>query len=212
MMTKLGKVVRFSKSKYFSYVDVTNQPKWEESKTIHSFATNVYLLNKEKTQILRHKKVGNSFDAGLGYLKEGDVQSIGSIFAVGIDGGIYLLKSDLSLVKLFRTPTYRLESIVLNNLPRNYDIDPTANNKVDIFVRKDLNYVYMLLENRILVFEPNTKRYQDVKNLTYVGQIEGKGFEIKDFYVEKDGLMQVVTATGVYKLEFEINEGTLIVR
>jgi len=88
-----------------------------------------------------------------------------------------------------------LESIVLNNLPKNYDKDPTKNNRVDIYARQDLNYVYMLLENKILVFQPNSKRYQDVKNLTYKGQVEGKGFNIKDFYVESDGTIDVLSDT-----------------
>jgi len=115
-------------------------------------------------------------------------------------------------VKVFRTPSYRVESIVLNKLPKNYDRDPTKNNKVDLIARQDLNYVYMLLENKILIFEPNTKRYQDVKSLNYLGQVEGKDFQIQDFYVDSDGTLFVLSDTGLYKMNFEVNEENLIVR
>lgn len=212
LMTKLGKVVRFARGNFFSYVDVTDQPTWEQSNSIDSYATNIYLLNKERTQILRHKKVGTKFDAGFPYLSEEDALTFGKISALAVDGGIYVLKGDLSLVKIFRTPTYRVESIVLNKLPKNYDRDPTKNATVEIYARQDLNYVYMLLDNKILVFEPNSKRYQDVKSLTYIGQIEGKWFDIQDFSVDKDGIVFVLSDTGLYKMDFEINEGNLIVR
>jgi hypothetical protein len=212
LMTRLGKVVRFSRGNFFSYVDVTNQPTWDESMSIDSYATNIYLLNKEKTQILRHKKVGTKFDAGFPYLSEEDAATFWKIAALTVDGWIYILKWDLSLVKVFRTPSYRVESIVLNKLPKNYDRDLTKNTAVEIYARQDLNYVYMLLENKILVFEPNSKRYQDVKSLTYLGQIEGKWFDIKDFSVDKDGIVFVLSDTWVYKMDFEINEGSLVVR
>jgi len=92
IMTKLGKVVKFSRGNFFSYADVTDQPSWEGSPSIDSYATNLYLLNKERNQIYRHREVGTSFDAGYPYLSEEDSASIGSILALGIDGGIYILK------------------------------------------------------------------------------------------------------------------------
>lgn len=212
LMTKLGKVVRFARGNFFSYVDVIDQPSWEESNSIDAYATNIYLLDKEKNQLYRHRKVGNSFDAGFPYLSEEDAKSIGTILATAIDGGIYFLKGDLSLIKVFRTPSYRVEGIVLNKLPKNYDRDPLQNNKVDMIARQDLNYVYMLLENKVLIFEPNTTRYQDVKSLNYLGQVEGKDFEIRDFYVDSDGTVLVLSDTSLYKMSFEVSDENLIVR
>gem|GEM_PF-2821307 len=75
--------------------------------------------------------------------------------SVAIDGGIYILKRDLSLVKLFVSPKYRLESIILNNLPKNYDREDD-NENISIYTANNLNYFYILLGNRVLVFEPNT--------------------------------------------------------
>jgi hypothetical protein len=55
---------------------------------------------------------------------------------------------------------------MLNNLPSNYNIE--LDEKVIIKANINLNYVYILLNNKIWVFNPNTKRYQDTKSLTYV--------------------------------------------
>jgi hypothetical protein len=45
----------------------------------------------------------------------------------------------------------------------------------------------MLVKNKIFIFQPNTIRYQDVKSLEYLGQVEGKDISIEDFYVDNDG-------------------------
>jgi hypothetical protein len=98
------------------------------------------------------------------------------------------LKLDGSIVKLFRSPEYRLESLLINNLPKNYDFQNLdGDNLPSLRARANLQYVYMLLDNRILIFSPNTSNYRDVKSLNYIGQIEGKDIIIQDFYVDNDG-------------------------
>jgi hypothetical protein len=81
-----------------------------------------------------------------------------------------MLKNNLTLVKFFRSPKYRLESMVLNKLPKNYTLE--NNSRVKLFTRPNLSYVYLLLNNKIWIFEPNTKVASDTKSLTYIGQIE----------------------------------------
>jgi hypothetical protein len=80
------------------------------------------------------------------------------------------LKNDLSLLKLFTAPKYELETITLNKLPKNYKSMSPSNST--IITRDDLNYIYIYVNNTIFVFNPSSKRYQDVKSLTYIGQIE----------------------------------------
>lgn len=212
LMTSSWKVVNFAKNNYFSYVDVTGQDAWDESPLIDSFGTNVYLLNKEQNQVLRHKKFSNGYGQWQGYLKADDSETIWGILSIAIDGGIYILKKDLSMVKLFRSPTYRLESLVLNNLPKNYDIEEWKQHMTEVKARANLNYVYMFLNNKILIFKPNTNRYQDTKSLDFIGQIEGRDFVIKDFYINNDGNLMILWDDWVYKMNFEISDGRLIVR
>ena len=212
LMTASWKVVNFAKNNFFSYLDVTGQDKWDESPIIDSYLTNIYLLNKEENQIIRHKKSGNGYAEWSDYLKDEDSETIGGILSLAIDGGIYILKDDLSVVKLFRSPTYRLESLLLNNLPKNYDIDEGKRDIVQIKARNNLNYVYMYLNHKILIFKPNTNRYQDTKSLDFIGQIEGRDFVIKDFYVNNDGDLMILWDDGVYKMNFEVSDWRLIVR
>lgn len=213
LVTQSGKIVEFSKTKIFSYVDVKNQTTWEKSPIIDSYADNLYLLSDTGNQILRHKRSGESYDAGIAYLSDADATDIGNILSLAVDGWIYILKQDGSIVKLFRSPQYRLESMNLNNLPRNYDFrDIDLQNPPEIKTALNLKYVYMLLQDRILVFQPNSLRYQDVKSLKYLWQIEGKDIVIEDFYVENDGQIFIATSTGVYKAEFDIVEDKLILK
>jgi len=213
LMTYEGKVVNFAKNNYFSYLDVADQPIWDKSTLISSYGSNLYLLSDEGNQILRHKKQGNSYDAWVSYLKDEDAASVWKILSLAIDGGIYILKSDGSVVKLFRSPEYRFEWIVLNNLPRNYDFKKTTIDKApSLRARANLRYVYMLFDNKVLVFQPNTTRYQDVKSLNYIGQIEWKDIIIEDLHVDNDGEIFVAAEWWVYRMEFDISEDELIVK
>lgn len=212
LMTQAGKVVNFAKNNYFSYADVLDQATWEKSPLMYSYSTHLYLLSDSQSQILRHKKQGTNYKAGESYLTDVDAASIGKILSIAIDGGIYILKQDGSLLKLFRDPKYRLESLVLNKLPKNYNFPPTSEKKPSLRAKADLKYIYMLLDNKILVFQPNTNRYQDVKSLLYLGQIEGKDTVIEDFHVENDGELTVASQSGVYKVKFEVIEDRVVLR
>jgi hypothetical protein len=211
LLTQLAKIVNFSKSGFFQYIDTLGQKTWQESSDIDSFLTNIYLLNKEQNQITKHKKVGDNYDTGTPFLKLDDSKNIGKILSIGVDGGMYILKNDLSILKVFSSPKYRVESILINKLPKNYIIEGTPEN-IKIKTRGDLAYVYILLNNKIWIFQPNTKLFQDTKSLMYVGQIEGKQSKIRDFYVSHDGLILTLTETWLYTLKFEISNNKVIIR
>jgi len=53
---------------------------------------------------------------------------------------------------------------MLNKLPENYKLE---NNKVNLVVRNNLTFIYMYLNNKIWIFEPNTKVFTNTKSLTY---------------------------------------------
>lgn len=115
------------------------------------------------------------------------------------------------MIKAFSSPKYRLEKLIINKLPKNYAVEGNEND-VELKIRQELSYVYLLLNNKIWVFKPNTTRYTDTKSLTYLGQIEGSKFKIKDFYVGKDGQIDILNSDGVYRLDFEVSDDKLIVR
>lgn len=213
LMTRLWKVVNFARNNFYSYLDVANQPTWEKSPIISSYASNLYLISDSWSQILRHRKLGDMFSEWDSYLSDGDAATVKQIYSLAIDGGIYILQEDGTILKLFREPEYRLESILLNKLPKNYsfwNINPE--NLPSLEARADLTYVYMLLHNRVLVFKPNSPRYQDVQSLNYIWQIEWKNIIIEDFYVDNDGEVFVAGQEWVYKISFDVVEDKIILK
>lgn len=211
LLTNFSKVIIFTSNWYFAFSDVTWQATWEKAKEIDSYWQNIYLLWKQENQILKHSKNWNKFDLAKPYLKSEDLKQIWEILSIAIDWGFYILKKNLSVVKFYSNPKYRLEKIVLNKLPKNYKIEK-ENSRIELKANNTINYVYILLNNKIWVFDTNTKNYNDTKSLTYVWQIEWKNYTIKDFYVNYDWEIILLNKEWVYKLNFEISDDRVILR
>lgn len=207
--TKKSRVVRFLKDWSFKYINVLWQQTWEWSEIVESYNWNIYMTNKDANQVYKHTPSLWSFTAGTQYLNEWDSKNIKKILSIWIDGWIYILNSELKLLKFFSNPKYRLESIILNKLPENYKLEW---GEVNLVTRNNLNYVYLYLNNKIWILEPNTRVFSDTKSLTYKWQIEGKNEIIKWFYIPRDWEIDVLTENGIYKINFEIKDGKLIVR
>lgn len=210
ILTEQSKVVNFTTNGFFRYVDSVGQTSWEKMTQVESFGQNIYTINNAGNQIVKHTRNGDNFNAGIPYLKDEDAAAIWNILSIGIDGGIYILKKDLSIVKVYASPKYRMENILINKLPKNYTVE--ENSPVVLKTRQELSYVYLLMNNKIWVFKPNSKSYLDTKNLTYIGQIEGKTAKIKDFYIAHDGELLVLNEKWIYKLTFEVSDTKLLLR
>ena len=210
LLTSLSKIVKFNKSWYFSYMDVTWQQTWEKAKEISSYAQNIYLTWKEDNQIYKHPIHGSSFKTWEWYLKEDDLTQIWKIRSIAIDWAFYILKEDLSIIKFYSYP-YRIEKLIINKLPKNYDIED-ENSIIDLKARFDLKYVYLLMNNKIWIFQPNTTNSKNTKSLTYIGQIEWDKNEIKDFFINHDWEIIILNKKGLYKINFEISDDRLLIR
>lgn len=208
LLTNTSKIVKFTKNWYFSFVNVVWQTKWEDMKKISWYSTNLYSLWIDN-QINKHSQTWNDFKAAEAYLKKEDLSQIWEVLSIAIDWWFYILKKDLTVVKFFSNP-YRLESIILNKLPKNYTLEEWK--KVDIIARSNLNYVYLFLNEKIWVFKPNTTNYKNTQNLTYIWQIEWATKAIKDFYVNYDWEIIVLNDDWIYKLNFEVSDDKLIIR
>lgn len=210
LLTKNSRVVSFDKNFEFKFVNVIWQDKWEKSDTIETFSSNIYLLDKEKNQIFKHKTAVNWYSIGQWFLEDNDVKNIWKIATIAVDGWVYILKNDLSMLKLFTSPKYELQTITLNKLPKNYKSMSPINSS--IITRDDLNYIYIFINNTIFIFEPSSKRYQDVKSLTYIWQIEGKKYKIDSFYVKHDWELDILNETGLYKLWFDVSDWRIMLK
>lgn len=209
LLTSLSKIVKFTKNWYFSYMDVSWQQTWEKAKEISSYAQNIYLIWSDDNQINKHPLSWATFKTWEQYLKKDDLTQIWEILSVSIDWGFYILKKDLSIIKFFSNP-YRIETITLNKLPKNYNLE--ENSIIDLKTRSDLSYVYLLLNNKIWVFKPNTKDYKNTQSLTYIGQIEWSKDQIKDFFINHDWEVVILNNKWLYKITFEISDDRLLIR
>ncbi len=207
IITKKSRVVKFNKNWTFKYINVIWQKKWGKSNFIDSYNWNIYLA--DDTQIYKHSFSSDSYTAWVPYLKEEDKKDIWKIISMWIDWWIFLLKNNLELVKLFTQPKYKLQTITLNKLPKNYNLE---DKNIKFVTRINLNYVYLFMNNKIWIFEPNSRLYTETKSLTYRWQIEWKSEKIKWFYPVRDWELQVLTESWIYKLTFEIKEEKLIIR
>ena len=102
-----------------------------------------------------------------------------------------------------------LTPITLNKIPGEWNINTTLPST--FITRSYLSYTYVLNGNHIWIFQPNSKRFQDIASWEYRGQFELKTDEnIKNIYVPRDGSIYVTTDHGVYELKFEFVDGKVI--
>lgn len=210
LLTNTSKIVNFTSNWHFAYSDVIWQTTWEKAKEIKSYWQNIYLLWEADNQIIKHSISWTNFTQASTYLKKEDLAQIWEVLSIAIDWWFYILKKDLTIVKFFATPKYRLEKIMLNKLPKNYNLDP--NSKVYLQSRNNLNYVYLLMNNKIWVFKTNTKNFSDTKSLTYVWQIEWNNTTIKDFLINYDWEIEILNKNWIYKVNFEVSNDKLLIR
>lgn len=188
----------------FARINVTGQNTWEDAITIKTYNGNIYLLESSRNQIQRHKPWVNGFSQKSNLL----TTTQPGIFDFSIDGGIYLYTEDSKIIRFFSDKNI-LTPIILNKIPGEWSIDTT---KTSAFItRSYLSYIYILNGDRIWIFKPDSKRFQDVKSWTYMGQFELKtDTVIKNISIPRDGTIYVTTSKGIYELKFEFVDGKVI--
>ena len=211
IVTKKWNIILFSTNWNFITSDVIGQDTWENSDIISSYHSNIYLISKKDNQIYKHKKSGNNFTKKIPYLTKENQKSIKDMQDIAIDWGFYIIQKDLKIRKFFSSPRNRLEKLYLNNFPENYKLED-KNSKIKIKTRPELNYVYILLNNKIFITEPNSRRFQDTKSLKYLWQIEWQKNKIIDFYIKHDWELNILTKTWIYKINFEENDWKILIR
>lgn len=208
VLTKSNRVIKYAKGE-FSYVNVEGQTAWQASNRLRTFIGNLYLLSQDGNQIFKHRPNVNGF-TGKSPILEASAQKNLSILDFTIDGGIYLLKNDLTFDRLLTTPTVSRSSLMINKLPDNYSIDDGKTPR--LIVSPTANYLYMVLSNHIWIFEPDSRNAKDVRSISYVGQIELEGRKLESITVPKDGEIIAITDQGVSEIRFEISDGKIHLR
>lgn len=209
LMTKTSRILQFYKQE-FKYVNVEWQKTWENWVEIKCYNSNIYVLWDKLNQIYRHKPSVNGFSAKAPLIDEKDSKTlIMNDFA--IDGWFYVFKKDLSIDKFFSSPSYNNKSIVINWI-KNTTYENKSSIVPKIFVWQNLNYIYILMDNKIWIFEPDSKSYKDVKGVKYIWQLEPSEWLVNSIFVPKDWTIFIWNKKWAYLIHFEVSDNKVIVR
>ncbi|OQA29044.1 MAG: hypothetical protein BWY58_00077 [Chloroflexi bacterium ADurb.Bin344] len=163
---------------------------FETAVSASAYVSNLYLLDGSKGTIWKHILSNNSFGKGSAYNSSKDLNIKDSI-GLTIDGNVYVLKPDATVVKFIRGTSDSAFS--LKTLPSPLEkIDKPAS----IFTDSDTNYIYMLDKgrNRIIRFD---------KTGAFSNQYFVSGTTIDQFFVNpRIQKMWITSGSNVY--EFNI--------
>jgi|GEM_PF-939277 len=182
-----GKIYLFDKGTMNS-LGVQQVGGWDENSDLSIYNSNIYLLSKDKKQIYKHRKQSENMYTGKSLVITPETQTY-PIVNMDIDGSVWLLASrDGGLIteKILTAPKYERRGIVMNSLGINTftNTDPLV---TKIYTDPAFQEIYVLADNRIWVFVPNSKRFSDVRSLTYIGQIDVPNIIITDLTVQQSG-------------------------
>lgn len=152
------------------------------------YNSNIYLLSADKKQIYKHRKQSENMYTGKSLVITPETQT-NSIVNIDIDGSVWLLSGkDGSLIteKVLTAPKYERRGIVMNSLGINNftNTDPLV---TKIYTDPAFQEIYILADNRIWVFVPSSKRFSDVRSLSYIGQIDVQNVIITDIAIQQSG-------------------------
>jgi len=121
---------------------------WENAVGIATFSTNIYLLDANAGEIWKHSKNDNGYSKGISYLTKPTIP-IKEAVDMSIDGDIYVLKGDGSVVRVKKA--VEDTSFGVNKPPTP---DDKISSPVKIYVSVDSNSIYILDKgaNRVLEF------------------------------------------------------------
>lgn len=207
ILTKSNRILSFYKGN-FKYETVEWQKTWEPALKIRNFNWNLYTLATDWKQIYKHKPLVNWFTNKAEFWDSKDFKQ--KIIDIYIDWWIYTLKDDLTLDKIILWVKPEKRSIIINWLPDNYTV--IDNSKTELIWNINLNYLYILLNNKIWIFEPDSRAFKDVKSIRYVWQIEPSNTRINSIYVPKDWTIYIWDNSAIYKINFEVSNGKVITR
>jgi hypothetical protein len=192
----------------FSYITVTWWDGWEKAKSIKIFNNNIYLVSADGKSIFRHRPWVNGYSARTSMLEN----LTSKILDISIDGWVYIVEEAWKIQRFVSWKTeWGPKWLIINKVPGEYTIWQDA--PLKIISQNNLVYVYVLSGNRIWIFSPDSKRFQDVNSLTYVAQLELQTEEeIRDIFIPRDWMIYTTTNMWVYEVQFEMVDGKLLLR
>ncbi len=207
ILTESNKIIASRKNSDISYISVSGQEWWENADGISTFNGNIYLWNRLEWQIYKHRPWINGFSTKAPVLPNPS----SGIADVGIDGGFYILKEDQKIIR-FLSSSNTQSGILINKIPGDYTIGKNGTYP-KLYTRWELNYIYIFDKDKIWIFQPDAKRFQDIRSWNYIAQIQLQSKEeLRDIAIVRDGLIYILTEKWVYDMVFEIVDNKVILR
>jgi len=192
-------LIFFTKAqKMLGYIDgqivpySTANETWKEGIALASYGKFIYLLDPSKNQIWKYEQKRQKFSEALAYNIDADLN--GAIDLV-IDGNIWVLKNDGSIIKIFKG---HKENFTIKDNP----LVP-VNTPTKIYTHADTKYVYLLdpVNQRVVRY------FKDLKtsDLIYGNQYNFDNLKnLKGLYVEPtEQKMYVLDGTKVYEIALD---------
>lgn len=183
--TDKDRVYTFEKGT-FSIQNVQQVGGWDKAMDMSIYNSNIYLLWSDKRQIYKYRKQGENTYLGRSFVIS-DSQTK-QIVDMDIDGSVWTLSGawdTIKIEKILTAPKYERRPITINGLGINsfkeFNPDMTK-----IYAGESYQEFYLLADNRIWVFVPGSKRFNDVKFITYAGQLDIPNVVITDIAVEQE--------------------------
>ncbi|MCD4762032.1 hypothetical protein K8R32_03680 [bacterium] len=170
-----------SETETLSTIAITLTGAAENIVDIEIYNNRFYLLDTDKKQIYRYNKSGQNLSAAYAWVRE--TIELGGAIDLSIDGHVYVLKKDATVLKLLRgtRQDFALEKI-----------DPALEQPTRLFVSPDDKFIYILepSTNRLVIFDKTGQFLIQYKfdNLS----------DLKDFSVdEKNKLVYLLNSNNV---------------
>lgn len=212
MGTDKDKIYIFDKWVY-STQNIQQVGGWDKALDISIYNSNIYLLGADRRQIYKHRRQSENTYSGRSFVIS-DTQSR-PIIDMDIDGSVWLLSGageNISTEKILTAPRYERRPITINGLGINTFKDFTPET-TKIYAGESYQEVYILADNRIWVFVPGSKRFSDVRFMTYVGQIDVPNIIITDIAVEQDGDVRKIyfgsPKSGIFSTKITIKDNKI---
>lgn len=185
--TKSGKVLEY-KDNHVGFVQ-SAEGAYHKGVAVQAYNNKFYILDPDSNQIWKYTRRRDKFDVAEKYNIDADLKNSVSL---AIDGNVYVVNKDGSLIKLL---SGNKQNLVLKREPVNPLKAPTK-----VFTELDMSQVYFLepSEHRVMVY------YKDDKTggLTYQSQYVFEELnDIRDLYVDKNtNKLYLLDASKVYEV------------
>ncbi|PIU24128.1 hypothetical protein COT12_02725 [Candidatus Berkelbacteria bacterium CG08_land_8_20_14_0_20_39_8] len=142
-------------SKSISELPIADGASWEKSVATATYSSNIYLLDSENGQIWKHILFSSNYTKGSAYLSKQPI-SIKDSIDLAVDGNIYVMKADGTVIKISRS--IEDSNFAISGIPTP---DTKISDPLNLFTDQSSNSMYIgdKTNNRVLQFA-KTGAYQ----------------------------------------------------